>query len=353
MPPKKFVFLLFALLLAACDTIIIPLSPAAPPDPLATSPVVSWYSLYFTEPNGPNAETLRGGPDAALAEAINQARLSVDVAIYDLNLWSLRDALLAAHTRGVVVHIVAETDNLDRPEFDELADAGISIVDDSREGLMHNKFVVIDRFEVWTGSMNFTVNSAYHGDNNLIRIRSSRLAENYLAEFEEMFVAGQFGGSSPANTPNPVLMVEGTQIEVYFSPDDGTAAHLLQLINQAQESVLILAFSFTSDEIADALIAAQQRGVTVAAVFETSQASGQGSEFFRLADLGMLVELDGNPDDMHHKVIIIDRRIVVLGSYNFSANAEERNDENTLVIYNLDIALRFIDEFNRIFELRQ
>ncbi len=56
---------------------------------------------------------------------------------------------------------------------------------------------------------------------------------------------------------------------------------------------------------------------------------------------------------MHHKVIIIDREIVILGSYNFSASAEERNDENTLIIHNPDIAALFLDEFTRIYEMRQ
>ena len=53
---------------------------------------------------------------------------------------------------------------------------------------MHNKFVILDRLEVWTGSMNYTINGAYHNDNNLVRVRSNRLADNYTAEFEEMFV---------------------------------------------------------------------------------------------------------------------------------------------------------------------
>ena len=49
----------------------------------------------------PGAASYRGGPDEDLAAAIDQARLSVDAAIYDLNLWSIRDALIAAHRRGV------------------------------------------------------------------------------------------------------------------------------------------------------------------------------------------------------------------------------------------------------------
>ena len=113
-----------------------------------------WYRVYFTEPDSPASSTLRGGPDAHLAEAIHQARLSVDIAMHSLDLWSLRDALLAAHRRGIAVRVVIESEGLDSAEVQELQENGIQVVDDRHEGLMHNKFAVIDRLEVWSGSMN-------------------------------------------------------------------------------------------------------------------------------------------------------------------------------------------------------
>ena len=72
-------------------------------EPPSSTPSFDWYQVYFTDPESPKASTLRGGPDAALAESIYHARLSVDLAADNLNLWSLRDALLAAHRRGVDV----------------------------------------------------------------------------------------------------------------------------------------------------------------------------------------------------------------------------------------------------------
>lgn len=79
-------------------------------------------------------------------------------------------------------------------------------------------------------TMMFAVNGANRSNNNLVRVRSPELAENYLMEFEEMFVDRQFGAGSPANTPYPVLDLEETQVEVYFSPDDGTIIRLLELV---------------------------------------------------------------------------------------------------------------------------
>ncbi|MCH7664244.1 MAG: phospholipase, partial [Chloroflexi bacterium] len=338
--------LLLFLLLSACTALPTTTVPAE----TASS---NWYSIYFSEPNNPNAASFSGGPDAALANAIDQARASVDVAIHDLDLWSIRDALINAHRRGVIVRMVVESDYLANPEMEELLQAGIPIIEDNRSSLMHNKFVVIDQFEVWTGSMNFTLNGAYKNDNNLMRLRSTRLAEDFTAEFEEMFVDGEFGARSPSESPYQIFTIEGTQIEVYFSPEDDTVIRIIELIDSAQQSIHFMAFSFTSDPISDAIIAAHQRGVLVTGLFETSQASQQGGEFFRLADLDMDVALDGNPRNMHHKVIIIDAYIVITGSYNFSANAEERNDENTIILYNAEIAAIFIEEFQRVFALRR
>ena len=60
------------------------------------------------------------------------------------------------------------------------------------------------------------------------------------------------------------------------------------------------------------------------------------------------MRLDGNPLNMHHKVIIIDESVVIFGSYNFSRSAEERNDENTLIIHNPELAAQFLAEFERV-----
>jgi phosphatidylserine/phosphatidylglycerophosphate/cardiolipin synthase-like enzyme len=326
----------------------------ATPLPAGGTATPSWYALYFTDPGAHTASSFLGGPDEFLAAAIDQARLSVDIAAYEFNLRSLRAALLAAQRRGVAVRLVTDSDNLEETEVQDLISAGIPVLGDRREGLMHNKFVVIDRLEVWTGSMNMTANDAYRNNNNLIRIRSTRLAQNYTAEFEEMYVDDRFGPSSPANTPHPSLSVEGTLLEVYFSPDDGTASRLLELVNGAQEQISFLAYSFTSDDLAGALLSRAQAGVTVSGVMESSQfRSNVGTEYERFRAAGLDVRLDGNPRNMHHKVLVIDGQIAVTGSYNFSANAEKRNDENTLVIHNPEIAAQFQAEFERIFAASQ
>lgn len=369
---KKTLTIILALLtmLTACQSITPTSPPAAPPNltsvpdtptsaPLTEIPLGAgygvrgaWFELYFTNPQSPLASQKTGGPDGPLAAAIDSARLSVDVAIYSLSLNSIRDALLRAHKRGVQVRMVMESDNLDRADPQKLVDAGIPILGDRREGLMHDKFVVIDNSEVWTGSMNFTDSGGYTDNNNLMRIRSVKMVENYTKEFEEMFTDDKFGTDVVAETPNPRVTIDGTPIDVYFSPDDHVQAGFLDLVNNAQESIYFMAFSFTSDSIGEAVRARAADGVTVAGVMETDQVkSNIGTEFDGFSQAGLDVYQDANPGLMHHKVMIIDQSIVIFGSYNFTNSAETKNDENLLVIYNKDIATQFIAEFQRVYAL--
>ncbi|RJP46967.1 MAG: DUF1669 domain-containing protein [Anaerolineaceae bacterium] len=314
----------------------------------------TFFEIYFTDPANPASKQQTGGIEQALIASIDAARLSVDVAIYSLSLRELGNALLRARDRGVAVRVVMESDNRERSVPQALIEAGIPILGDRREGLMHDKFVIIDRSEVWMGSMNFTVNGAYDDNNNLIHIRSVKIAENYLTEFEEMYSDDLFGTDSIASTPNPIQTVDGIQIETYFSPDDGIAARLVQLLQEAQESIYFLAYSFTSDDIAQVIRDQHSAGLTVAGVMDSEQAkSNQGTEFDLFRQAKVDVRLDGNKGLMHHKVIIIDRSIVIAGSYNFTASAEDRNDENLVIFFSPDIAEFFLAEFKRVFNVAQ
>ncbi len=166
-----------------------------------------------------------------------------------------------------------------------------------------------------------------------------------------MFVDDKFGPLSPANTPYPILKINGVQSETYFSPDDQTEVRLLALLRQAKESINFLAFSFTSDKLADAILSRAREGVSVTGVLEASQyQSNAGSDMDKFLDAGLDIRLDGNTKNMHHKVIIIDKKIVVAGSYNFSYYAETRNDENTLILHDPNVAALFLAEFDRLFQ---
>jgi phosphatidylserine/phosphatidylglycerophosphate/cardiolipin synthase-like enzyme len=143
--------------------------------------------------------------------------------------------------------------------------------------------------------------------------------------------------------------IDGTRVEVYFSPDDGTLERMLELVQNAQESIFFMAYSFTDDDLAAAMIAAHNSGIEVAGVLDKAQAlSNTGGEYQNLLENGIGVRLDGNPNSMHHKVIIFDGEIVVTGSYNFSKSAKTKNDENTLILHSSEIAEFFFNEFERV-----
>ena len=235
-----------------------------------------------------------------------------------------------------------------------LIDAGIPILGDRREGLMHDKFMVIDRSEVWMGSMNYTFSGTYEDNNALLHIRSTELAENYTKEFEEMYVDDMFGPDIVPETPNPDIDINGIRVETLFSPDDGVESHLLDILNNAQESIYFLAFSFTSDSLGDAIRAQAANGLTVAGVMEEQQVkSNIGTEYDPFVHAGLDVNVDGNEGQMHHKTMIVDDEIVITGSYNFTRSAEERNDENLVIFHNKQIADFYMKEFQRVYKQAQ
>jgi phosphatidylserine/phosphatidylglycerophosphate/cardiolipin synthase-like enzyme len=291
-----------------------------------------------------------GGPDVPLVQAVEGAQRSVDIAVYNLSLENLADALLAAHGRGVQVRLVMESEAMENRQPQRLRGAGIPIVGDQREGLMHNKFAIIDGAEVWTGSMNFTSTSSYNDFNNLVRLRSQRAAQDYRVEFEEMFTDGLFGPDGRADTPYPQVTLNGVPVKIFFSPDDGIADDIVRAIQGARRSVDFMAYSFTNDEIAAAVRERAATGVQVRGVFDESQVeSNTGGEYDNLRQAGLDVRLDGINGLMHHKVIIIDGETVITGSYNFSNNAERNNDENLLIIHSPEIAGEYLRNFEEVY----
>ena len=309
-----------------------------------------WYRLYFTTPEATaGLDDPTGGIPDRVAASFAAAQGTIDVAVYELDLPILSSALVEAAGRGVRVRLVTDTDSIGEEPIQALIEAGIPVIDDQRDAIMHDKFVVIDGAIVWTGSMNFTRNDAYRNNNSFIEITSTRLAQNYTREFEEMFTRREFGPTSRADTPRPVLSLDGTRIENYFSPEDGVARHILDVLNSARSSIYFMAFSFTRTDFAGALIAKADQGVIVQGVFETRQiAAGGDAAWKALTGADLDVRQDGNQYNLHSKVFIVDEQTVVMGSYNFSRNAEESNDENVLIIRDPEIAAAYYAEWQKV-----
>ena len=314
-----------------------------------------WWEVYFADPlniNDPN--NWQNSIEARLIDKINAAQTSIHIASFEFDLTPVAEALIAAKQRGVDVRWVTDNENgLEADEepghgqFAMLEDAGIEVKSDDRTALMHNKFWIFDGEAVWTGSTNITVNGIFKQNNNVIYIRSTRLAAIYEAEFQEMW-DGEFGPRSPSQLADQSITVNGTPIQVVFTSEDGALEDaIIPTVSTAQSSIRFLAFSFTDYPLAKAMIDRAATGVDVKGVFEKVGSETEYAELRTLYCAGVPVRQDGNPSFLHHKVIIVDEHIVITGSLNFSTSAEESNDENVIILDNPEIAKLYIQEFER------
>jgi phosphatidylserine/phosphatidylglycerophosphate/cardiolipin synthase-like enzyme len=196
---------------------------------------------------------------------------------------------------------------------------------------------------VWTGSANFSVGSFEKSFNDMIEIASPELASNYTTEFTEMFTQHSFGVRSPADTPNPRLVIDGISVETYFAPEDRVQNEIIAEIAEAERRIDFMMFSFTSEPLSEALLMRMLDGVYVRGIMEKSQAGQEASRDEFLALRGAEIYIDENADTFHHKAIIIDEQTVITGSYNYSASAERENDENVLIIESPELAKRYLE----------
>jgi phosphatidylserine/phosphatidylglycerophosphate/cardiolipin synthase-like enzyme len=338
------VVLLLLVAIAACYL-------QSPPTPISGG---DWYQVYFTAPKYPDkVADHHGGLDEKLTAFINTAKVSVDMAIYQLDLPNVTQALLDAKKRGAMVRIVTDIDIYDdpkeNPSFKQLEQVGIKVVGGNPDAIMHDKFVVVDGKAVWTGSWNFTTYDTYRYNNNGILIQSPKLAKNYTVTFEKMFKDGKFGSQRMPGGTTPKLTIGGVTVENYFAPEDKVASKIIARLSKAQKTIDFMAYSFTDDNLGKIVIDRAKAGVQVRGVFETTGSETKFSEYGGMKAAGLDVLQDGNPYLMHHKVFIVDGQTVILGSFNFSQNADYDNDENLLIVDDAGLAQAYSAEFQRVY----
>lgn len=312
-----------------------------------------WWRVYFTNPPG-FTRTDAIDPEAGLSRLLDGARTSFHGAFYSISSKRLAAKMIEAHRRGVDLRLVVERRNARGAEFDEITGAGIAVVSDTGRGLMHNKFAIIDGRTVWTGSYNLTENGVPKNNNNAIEIQSEELSRIFEAEFDEMYSGRVFGnrresGALPFLTQRHYVKIGETNINIYFSPEDNIERIILNTLKKAKSSVHFLAFSFTSDPLGEVLIALHKKGVKILGVMERQGSNSKESEYVKMRVEGLAVRLDRNRNQMHHKVIVIDERLVMTGSYNFSKSANKKNDENLIMLDDPEIAREYLREFSRIY----
>ncbi len=336
-----------------------------------------------------------------IIDNINSANSTINLAVQELNLPNIANALIKASKSGVKVQIIVENTYNKIDDQNEalllLKSANIPIIDDTEDGskgsgLMHNKFIIIDNKKVVTGSANFSY-SDIHGDfdkletrgnaNHILVINNQELANIFTQEFNLLWGDGLggkkdslFGLQKPDSLPT-TINVGDSKITVKFSPTsksksfyETTNGLIVENINNSLYSIDLALFVFSDQQIANSLQEKNNNLVKIRALIDKNFAFQYYSEGLDLLGVELLsnkckIEKDNNVwqnplktvgvsnlaegDKLHHKFAVIDNNKVITGSHNWSASANYLNDETLLVIENNTINKHFEREFERLY----
>ena len=315
------------------------------------------HSVDVSVSTGVDAQNITTAFNDTIEAYMDLAQNTLDICVYNASDATIGTAINNAYDRGVAVRYIAD-DDVTNTMLSSL-DPNIPIVyrDPAPAGIMHNKFIIVDANStnnswVMGGSTNWTNPSNLFNDyNNLIFIQDEAIAKVYTLEFEEMW-GGTFGDSKLDNTPHN-FKVNGKHVEVYFSPSDQTTSHILEFISEVDYSLEFGLLGFTRDDLGLAVIDKDSEfGVNVRGIVE--QENINGSEFSNLVAAGVNVRShQGVTNSLHHKYAIADANsiasdpTILTGSHNWSSNAENNSDENTLIIHDATTANIYLQEFEK------
>ena len=362
--------------------------------------------VFFNHPVNPPA--LQANLEDKIVTLINSANSTLDMAVYDLELPGIANAMVAARGRGVNVRFITDEDNIGADNAVALGILDLGLVpwiDDTENGsagsrIQHNKFIIVDGKYVLTGSTNFS-QSGIHGDinadgtitnkgndNHIVIIESTPLATIFTTQFNVMWGDGPGGAKDSLfglGKPDHLLQTVETdndriRIDVQFTPQsrtkfqDSSIDNLINYINGAKKRIYLAQFVISAQDLADAMERKHDLGVEVKGIGDSSFFYRYYSEFQDMKGLE-IAKTDGtfetdsytgalnnawqNPVDVrvanldrgdkwHHKYWIIDD-IVITGSHNASGAAAFGNDENIVAIYDIETAAEFTSHFNGSF----
>lgn len=153
--------------------------------------------------------------------------------------------------------------------------------------------------------------------------------------------------SACSNTQATDVTINNTPSQIYFSPNGGCTDALVKEISRAKQEILVQAYSFTSKEIAKALVDASKKGVHTEIILDKSNKSQKYSAADFTHNMGIPTFIDAEHAIAHNKIMVIDKETVITGSFNFTKAAEEKNAENLLILKSKELAKQYIDNWNR------
>ncbi|HEX6714088.1 MAG TPA: phospholipase D-like domain-containing protein, partial [Thermoleophilaceae bacterium] len=315
-----------------------------------------------------------------IVDFIEPARRTLELALYDVRLPGpvgdqVADAIRAAQSRGVKVRLVYNEDHANpipvppppstEPAILETLGVPMKPVPGFRD-LMHHKYVIRDGRDVWTGSMNWTLDSWTRQENVIALVADAGVARAYLQNFEELWRTAEVDGTGEFTTPR-------AEIRPWFCPGRGEdlSEHIAASIAKARKRVRIASPVLTVSPILATLAqVVSDRSCNVAGVVDGTQMRqvfGQwrenGNAAWKLPLIERILErgdFTGKPstpytpesvhDYMHAKVTVCDD-VAFIGSFNLSHSGEQ-NAENVLEIRDAEVAgrmARFIDEVRALY----
>lgn len=293
----------------------------------------------------------RAALQSALAQLIACADVRLQIAMYRVEWDCAVDQLLALLIRDPDVAIELVVDDDECPLIDGHRSCALSriesnprvaIVDDARSRYMHHKFALVDGATLWVGSANLERRSFCTDLNDAVVLEEPGIVQAYQARFQRLFVDRQFG---PAARSAPVV---SGRYAVSFGPESPLSqpptwhTELLNAVETASTSLDLMINAFTRTDLADAVIRAKNRGVSVRLLVAAVYANDPPAQALLAAGLSV------RKAQVHSKVLIVDNRRVYTGTPNWSTNAFE-NDEDSLRIEDPNVALSYTAEFDRAF----
>ncbi|OGR68839.1 MAG: hypothetical protein A2081_01150 [Elusimicrobia bacterium GWC2_61_19] len=307
--------------------------------------------------------------EALIESAVKASDSSIDVAIYGFTLPRVADALVDARRRGVAVRVIVNETHVFTPrpsdQIQQLIDNGVNmrvLRGVGRYGIMHNKIGIFDGKLVLAGSFNWAVTANTANSENAVFSRDEALAAGYIKYFDWMWGFSRAVTDGPAapvdnyglppEDPARPVTFNGMLLPGYtFSPGGRTEADIVGAVNFARETADIAVFSFYSVDIASAVVNAQKRGVKVRVVVDRVQASQ--------SEVGKILFDNGIPfrwsqgfsgkGVMHNKFAVLDGKLLMTGSFNWSANAQDNNFENMFYTNSPVYTGPFAAQFENIF----
>ncbi|MBI4351786.1 MAG: DUF1669 domain-containing protein [Elusimicrobia bacterium] len=302
---------------------------------------------------------------APIVEAIGRTRRTLDVALYNLQLDAAVEALVKAKARGVKVRVLFDEAHVfpqAGKQIQAVLDSGIETrVMDGRggTGAMHCKYAVFDGTLLETGSANWSGFAETFSYENIMFTADRDIVAGYGGNFEWMWrqarPASDPGApaakpTAPPSDPTPDVNFNGALLPDYaFSPRGGTEAAIVKAIDAARAEADVAMFTFTSGNIMAALRRASARGVAVKLMLFIGQK-------FPFADEAKAGRMDlrfktGRLEQgqMHNKFAVLDGRLLINGSYNWTATAENSNTENTIFTMEPEYVKPYKAEFDKLY----